>query len=88
MTSVFEAIRAIQALAEDRPNMSKRLSAVRTAFIAPSLHIDAIGEEFVGLDDLYAESGDPEALMRKYGLTANEVMTAVRRVLARKSGKQ
>jgi transketolase len=41
--------------------------------------------EFVGLDDLYAESGDPEALMRKYGLTAEEVVVAVRRVLERKS---
>jgi transketolase len=41
--------------------------------------------EFVGLDDKYAESGDPEALMRKYGLTANEVEAAVRRVLQRKS---
>jgi transketolase len=43
--------------------------------------------EFVGLDDTYAESGDPEALMRKYGLTANEVMAAVKRVLERKSGR-
>jgi transketolase len=42
--------------------------------------------EFVGLDDLYAESGDPEALMRKYGLTANEVVAAVERVLQRKPG--
>lgn len=42
--------------------------------------------EFVGLDDLYAESGDPEALMRKYGLTAAEVVAAVRRVLERKTG--
>jgi transketolase len=41
--------------------------------------------EFVGLDDTYAESGDPEALMRKYGLTATEVVEAVRRVLQRKS---
>ncbi len=40
--------------------------------------------EFVGLDDTYAESGDPEALMRKYGLTANEVVAAVRRVMKRK----
>jgi transketolase len=43
--------------------------------------------EFVGLDDLYAESGDPEALMRKYGLTAEEVAVAVRRVLERKSAR-
>ncbi len=41
--------------------------------------------EFVGLDDQYAESGDPEALMKKYGLTANEVMAAVQRVLQRKA---
>jgi transketolase len=41
--------------------------------------------EFVGLDDTYAESGDPEALMRKYGLTAKEVVEAVRGVLKRKS---
>ena len=39
--------------------------------------------EFVGLDDTYAESGDPEALMRKYGLTSKEVEEATRRVLAR-----
>ena len=40
--------------------------------------------EFVGLDDTYAESGDPEALMRKYGLTAAEVVAAVRRAVGRK----
>ena len=44
--------------------------------------------EFVGLDDLYAESGDPEALMKKYGLTGNEVVEAVRRVLQRKPGRK
>ena len=37
--------------------------------------------EFVGLEDCYAESGDPEALMRKYGLTAEEVAGAARRVV-------
>lgn len=41
--------------------------------------------EFVGLNDTYAESGDPEALMRKYGLTGEEVIAAVRRVLTRKN---
>lgn len=44
--------------------------------------------EFVGLNDTYAESGDPEALMRKYGLTAHEVVAAVQRVLQRKSGQE
>jgi transketolase len=40
--------------------------------------------EFVGLHDTYAESGDPEALLRKYGLTADEIAAAVRRVVARR----
>jgi transketolase len=40
--------------------------------------------EFVGLEDTYAESGDPESLLRKYGLTADDIVAAVRRVLARR----
>jgi transketolase len=40
--------------------------------------------EFVGLNDTYAESGEPEALMRKYGLTAEQIEAAVRRVLERR----
>jgi transketolase len=36
---------------------------------------------FVGLDDTYAESGDPAALLRKYGLTSKEIVTAAQRVL-------
>ncbi len=41
--------------------------------------------EFVGLDDTYAESGDPGALLRKYGLTADHISAAVRRALERRS---
>jgi transketolase len=37
--------------------------------------------EFVGLDDTYAESGAPEALLRKYGLTADDIVAAARRVV-------
>jgi transketolase len=40
--------------------------------------------EFVGLDDTYSESGDPEALMRKYRLAAADVGAAVRRVVQRR----
>jgi len=40
--------------------------------------------EFVGLNDTYAESGDPGALLRKYGLTADDIATAVRRALERR----
>jgi transketolase len=40
--------------------------------------------EFVGLDDTYAESGDPEALLRKYGLTADDIVAAARRLVERR----
>ena len=40
--------------------------------------------EFVNMGDRYAESGTPEELMVKYGLTARDVAEAVRRAAARK----
>ena len=40
--------------------------------------------EFVGIQDTYAESGPPEALMEKYGLVANNIVAAAKRVLKRK----
>jgi transketolase len=40
--------------------------------------------EYVSLGDTYAESGSAEDLLRKYGLTADGIVSAVRRVLARK----
>jgi transketolase len=40
--------------------------------------------EFVGIENTYAESGSPEAVLEKYGLTAAKVTEAARRVLARK----
>lgn len=39
--------------------------------------------EFVGLE-FYAESGAPDALMAKYHLTAEDILAAARKVLARK----
>ena len=41
--------------------------------------------EFVGLDDTYAESGDPEALLRKYGLTADDITAAAKRIVERRA---
>lgn len=41
---------------------------------------------FVGLDDTFAESGPPEALLEKYGLTASRIAQEARGVIARKSG--
>jgi transketolase len=43
--------------------------------------------EFVGLDDTYAESGDPAALLRKYGLTADHVEAAARRIVERRNAR-
>ena len=40
--------------------------------------------EFVNMGDRYAESGTPDELMAKYGLTAVDVAAAARRVIGRK----
>lgn len=40
--------------------------------------------EMVGIKDTFGESGTPEELAVKYGLTANDIKAAVRRVLERK----
>jgi transketolase len=40
--------------------------------------------EFVGINNTYAESGTPDELMEKYGLTAPHIVAAVKRVLNRK----
>ena len=40
--------------------------------------------EFVGIQNTYAESGSPEALLEKYGLTSTKITEAIRRVLSRK----
>jgi transketolase len=41
--------------------------------------------EFVGIRNTYAESGQPDELLEKYGLVARDVAAAARRVVARKS---
>jgi transketolase len=40
--------------------------------------------EFVGIQDTYAESGPPAALLEKYGLVARNIVEAARRALDRK----
>jgi transketolase len=40
--------------------------------------------EFVGIQNTYAESGTPDELMEKYGLTAPYIADAARRVMKRK----
>lgn len=41
-------------------------------------------QEYVAVNDSFGESGTPEQLMQKYGLTTHDVVAAVRKVLARK----
>lgn len=40
--------------------------------------------EFVGVNDRYAESGEPDELLDKYGLVARDIAVAVRKVMGRK----
>ncbi len=40
--------------------------------------------EFIGIQNTYAESGPPEALLKKYGLVAENVAAAARRAITRK----
>lgn len=40
--------------------------------------------EFVGIQDRFGESGEPAELMKAFGLTADGIIAAVRRVLGRK----
>jgi len=39
---------------------------------------------YVGVENTYAESGSPEAVLQKYGMTAENVAAAARKTLARK----
>mgnify|MGYP003580588254 CR=1 FL=1 len=40
--------------------------------------------ELVGIQDTYAQSGQPDELFKKYGLTSAEIVQAARRVVKRK----
>ncbi len=55
---------------------------VRVAQVVGATHPAAM--EFVGIDNTYAESGPPDALLDKYGLRAVNVAEAARRALKRK----
>jgi transketolase len=41
--------------------------------------------EFVGVNDSFGESGTPEQLMEKYGLTSKDIVAAALKVVARKA---
>jgi transketolase len=39
---------------------------------------------FVGLADTYTDSGEPDALLEKYGMTARDIVKASREAVAAK----
>lgn len=43
--------------------------------------------EYVGTNDTFGESGKPEELLVKYGLTADHIVMSVKKVLERKKGR-
>jgi len=43
--------------------------------------------EFVGVHDIFGESGEPDELAEKYGLTGSYITAAAKRVLERKRGR-
>ena len=55
---------------------------VRVAQVVAETHPCVM--EFVGIENTYAESGSPEALLEKYGLTSTRIAEAVRRAISRK----
>lgn len=67
-------------VAEEHINHGGLGSAVAMAAAASA----PVPIEFVNMGDRYAESGTPDELMAKYGLTTKDVLAAARRVLARK----
>ncbi|RJR28151.1 transketolase family protein [Candidatus Microgenomates bacterium] len=40
--------------------------------------------EFVGMPDSFGESGDPNKLLKKYGMKSTDIITAVKKVIGRK----
>jgi len=55
---------------------------VRVAQVVAETHPAVM--EFIGIDNRYAESGSPDALLDKYGFRAVNVAEAARRAVKRK----
>ncbi|MBL8227121.1 MAG: transketolase family protein [Bryobacterales bacterium] len=80
--AVGKAASATGAIVVSEEHLTDAGLGVRVAQAASLTKPCAI--EYVGIENTYAESGTPEALIQKYGLTAAKVAEAARRVLRRK----
>ncbi len=50
------------------------------------LRVYPVPMRFVGLDDVYVESADPDDLLKKYKLTAADIYQAAKEVYQAKKG--
>jgi transketolase len=57
-------------------------AGVRVAQVVAETH--PVPMEFVGIQETFAESGQPDELLDKYGLVARDVVAAIRKAVARK----
>jgi transketolase len=80
--AVARAARETRAIVVAEEHLVSTGLGVRVAQVAAETSPCAM--EFVGIQDTYAESGAPEELMQKYGLTASHIAAASRRLLSRK----
>jgi transketolase len=80
--AIARAARETRAIVVAEEHLVATGLGVRVAQVVAETHPCPM--EFVGIQDTYAESGTPEELMEKYGLVANTVIAASKRVLGRK----
>ncbi|MFQ5692545.1 MAG: transketolase family protein [Nitrospinota bacterium] len=80
--AVAEAARASGALVVAEEHLLTGGLCSRVAMAVAETH--PVPVEFVGLRDTYAESGKPEELLDKYGLTAPSILAAAERAAKKK----
>ena len=80
--AIERAARETRAIVVAEEHLVASGLGVRVAQVVAETHPCAM--EFVGIQDTYAESGTPEELLQKYGLTASNVVAAVQKVSKRK----
>jgi transketolase len=76
------AARETGAMVVSEEHLADSGLGVRVAQAVAEMH--PVPMEFVGIQNTYAESGPPDALLEKYGLVARDVAAAARRAVKRK----
>lgn len=80
--AVEQAARATGAIVTAEEHLLEGGLGAAVARAAAELHPVPI--EYVGIQDRYAQSGSPERLLEEYGLTAEAIVRAARKVMERK----